>query len=1424
MRASRSAEEAKGNEAPGPPVAARNPRRRHWHETAAVALVMIIAVVGGYYGFYVTSRVDQLSDSYSRNLASAATIVQQAIEDAWLNVCNTEFARERLSMIAGIKVSSWTRAEEAQRDDKPAAEQDVDQCAGITSLETVAGWHQGAAVLQFSTAGNVARMPLLPLLESALPVSEFDSVLLSRTTGEVLISRGGKELNIMMLPMDEAAAGEQADGEASRGKASLHDRYTTVTDFEAAGTAYKLFAQPVRVPIDLRWKGRRLGSGTATANGDAGEVEDAWMLVGLKRNNTFLTEAMAISPTVLLVAFGAGIVVLLALPYLKLRYLGRREALHTHDVLVLTSALLIGTTIATFAVLEVYARLNLDDTMDDRLNAFAGEISDAFHAEVACLGDQLQRLTSLQRVDGRPIRVTLLGQEENVQLLTYPFLELAFWLDESGGQIKKWTVSDSATTLISVGTRRYFTAARNMQFENVSTIGCPLAEGTGEADPGDHTADGYFLESIRSRTTGEVSAVLSQRLADDAGKVSSSKPGPAADAEPLIAAAASAPLLSVTGPTLRPGFSFVVIDMQGQALLHSNATRNLRENFFDELDEPLPIRAAVWSRTTVPIGTDASAAPQEYLSEPMSVEYRARTHRANLTRLDGADWTLVSLYDVSAYGVARAEVLTFALALSLVYTVLLLILFAVLHAVRVGFGGSNGSFFHWMWPAPGKRDVYLGILLFVITVSLLWLLVQFLTSTLVSVMLSGLLGLVTLFVCFETFRAAAMKSRHRALLARVGGWAVSLAAGRRAAPERLRAARAAEGASAGGLPDSVFRLHALIVVGIIIVLSVLPPIAFYRAANNEIMELFTMSDQLRWADRIHVRSELLSRRYRSTDLDSSAHAAISGHLFPESGDLGESWDMHTAGWKACVGRKCATGWQDGGGNDGTASVNPAADRGGRPRDGDRVLRQPIAAILGRDLPGLLRESWEIRSVARDENRRWHRNGNEIVFSDLTFRSRPGLGEQGGRARLPEKLQEAGLYLASPWLGLALPGADPSAWTILMLLIAAGVLALWVMIRRLARLIFLTDLRQPKFLPVRKWEELDGYQRALVLRSRLEGEPAADGQAVFQVDSTRSASDLTDIQELEEHPAAASSALVIVRRFHDGLWDPDIAEQKLSLLERLLALDCRVVVHSDVNPMHYFTMIAGDHFRGSTPVRPDLGRWAAVLAEFHRFRDLPLDELETEELYRRLITIRSPDPGGAGDAERTVLLRLAAECWPNEHLKRIAFCLARRKDLTELMPGGDDEALVRQVLDLAEAHYRVLWAISGKDERMVLYRLARNGFASWRGSELVRRLLHRGLVRLDPGPVIMNESFREFVLTAELPEVFELWTREEGASPWARLRTPIIVAVLGVFLFLFATQPQLFSQGLAFTTAVAAIVPAFIKLISLVAGTRSEGTS
>ena len=87
---------------------------------------------------------------------------------------------------------------------------------------------------------------------------------------------------------------------------------------------------------------------------------------------------------------------------------------------------------------------------------------------------------------------------------------------------------------------------------------------------------------------------------------------------------------------------------------------------------------------------------------------------------------------------------------------------------------------------------------------------------------------------------------------------------------------------------------------------------------------------------------------------------------------------------------------------------------------------------------------------------------------------------------------------------------------------------------------------------------------------------------------------------------------------------------------------------------------------------------------------------------------------------------------------------------------------------------------------------------------------------------MNESFRRFVLTRECSEQVAVLETESGPSTWDRLRAPLGVAVVGVAVFLFATQKELYNAIFGVTTAAAASVPALIRAVGMLVGRPAEG--
>ena len=103
----------------------------------------------------------------------------------------------------------------------------------------------------------------------------------------------------------------------------------------------------------------------------------------------------------------------------------------------------------------------------------------------------------------------------------------------------------------------------------------------------------------------------------------------------------------------------------------------------------------------------------------------------------------------------------------------------------------------------------------------------------------------------------------------------------------------------------------------------------------------------------------------------------------------------------------------------------------------------------------------------------------------------------------------------------------------------------------------------------------------------------------------------------------------------------------------------------------------------------------------------------------------------------------------------------------------------------------------EDRQLVLYQLARDGWANPKNERAIQQLERRNLVRRSPGLRIVNESFRCFVSAAQLPAEVARWEEEEQHSSWSALRMGLATAALMAAAWLLYTQQDLFQMGVGY---------------------------
>lgn len=92
-------------------------------------------------------------------------------------------------------------------------------------------------------------------------------------------------------------------------------------------------------------------------------------------------------------------------------------------------------------------------------------------------------------------------------------------------------------------------------------------------------------------------------------------------------------------------------------------------------------------------------------------------------------------------------------------------------------------------------------------------------------------------------------------------------------------------------------------------------------------------------------------------------------------------------------------------------------------------------------------------------------------------------------------------------------------------------------------------------------------------------------------------------------------------------------------------------------------------------------------------------------------------------------------------------------------------------------------------------------------------MRRGLIVREPGLRLMNESFRRFVLSESHPDQVVAW-RKGARSSWDTLKGPLLMGLMGVALFIFITQQDVFNSTVTLLSTFTGMLPVLFKLIGL----------
>lgn len=150
--------------------------------------------------------------------------------------------------------------------------------------------------------------------------------------------------------------------------------------------------------------------------------------------------------------------------------------------------------------------------------------------------------------------------------------------------------------------------------------------------------------------------------------------------------------------------------------------------------------------------------------------------------------------------------------------------------------------------------------------------------------------------------------------------------------------------------------------------------------------------------------------------------------------------------------------------------------------------------------------------------------------------------------------------------------------------------------------------------------------------------------------------------------------------------------------------------------------------------------------------------------------------------------------------------------------ANDEDVILYIQHLATGYYERIWNSCTIGEKILLFDLAEDSLVNIKNNDAcipLQNLQEKGIVEVQDKYKVMNESFRNFILTnVETADLENTEIMKQRKSAWNSFRIPLILFASGIIIFLFTTQQALISNLYTLLIAVGAIAGVFIRISGL----------
>jgi hypothetical protein len=1190
-------------------------------------------------------------------------------------------------------------------------------------------------------------------------------------------------------------------------------RVTRTTNVVLSDDSYVLFSQPYSLSTTT----------TATA------VQQQWIVCGLVASRRFRMEIFAIPAPVVMMATALAILAICAWPFLRIGLMNELEPLTVSDAVLVAICAIIAAAIATLAILDTFAYIHLTSIARQQLKDYSEQLSQRYEDNVGRAAAALESMREktrdardwggeriLDRLRGPDPRESRRPEAERIDpVKSYPYIISFAWIDRDGVEQYKFA-AEGKNPRVNVRGRQYF----------ADVLDNNLWLSPEQRAPGTHQPQRipYALQWVRSAATGRVTAAIAE--------------GTGSTAFPAVVMGTD--LIDLSATVTPPDVRLAIIDEQGNVVYHSEAQRIGYENLFVECDQNPALRSAVLGRRGTRVETSYWGDNTEMYVRP----------------LKNSPWTLVVFRAKRFVRVLNEETVLLTLMPLVVSSLPYLIVYGVILLIAPRYRAPS------LWPDPNRRGDYVrlarlylilgatyGLAIYVFAPSALAPMVflfpaQAIVSTYVLLhrddrrLRSGVAVFLWIVLTLTLASVIVRATPDSSVLAVAASPAVS-----KGAVLALLAVAAVASLSffmparEGGAEDTNFLMsygtvYRLCGALLLVVAAALPVVGFFKIATHIDLELYAKGSQLRMAtmleDRLNGLASLNALDAWSEAVRGDVLDYKTSHIFKTS------WCLIPAIPKSD--RPCSTC---------TGSTRPT-----------------VPPLLQELLPNLSEDFGDTRQLqegkSQDDLWMWCVEAGNLKL-DRVIRLKP----LNARKLYADALTpQQNLILASA-VPLVRDAHRQGIAHVLVLIVLSGIVfcVFWAAADFIAERLLIIDLIEPLWLADVPLSPTLGDHIFLVRRKqtidRLTG--AGTQQRFYDVSFRGMFQKETSDGTLMAIDRSAAGRNVRISDFEYGINDGAINWQKLEWLERLLTLSNRtVIIVSSVSPAYVFSAplsppappppaapapaeaVVPDQALPPPPPPPSpRARWETLLSSFVWVTQ---EQLELRRRAAEERTAKAKEAAARQSAPRVersflqnvwawlksrLALQWTAPDWIAAETKHDPFLARLAKEMEPLRKrpplGEERQRFLDEIGERARTYYAGLWASCSRDERVLLFQLARNGLLNGKDRRVVRRLMARGFVRREPQLELFSETFRRFVLLAGRDD--DLRSAEmERPSRWKNLRGALGILVLAFIFMLFATQKDLLSTAQGLATSITASVPLIIKLLGMLGDRHADAAS